>query len=114
MNDLVVSAADVLVPFLATGAAAVAAGTAQEAGAELYKSATSVIAKIRCWLRGTGRADVEAALHVALDEGVLSMADLRALYAAYEASRGTANVSIATINAKNSIVGNVRIERFEA
>lgn len=114
MSDLVVSAADALVPFLATGAAAVAAGTAQEAGAELYKSAMSVIEKIGRWLHGTDRADVEAALHAALDEGVLSTGDLRALRAAHEASLGTANVSVGTMNAKNNFVGNISIERFQA
>ena len=112
MSDLI-AAADALVPFLATGAGAVAAGTAEEAGAELYKSATSVIGKIRHRLRGTGRAEVEAALSDALDDGTLSTEDLRSLRAAFDASQGTTNITVGDVKAENSFIGkNITIDRF--
>lgn len=114
MSDLVTTAADALLPFVAAGASAVAAGSAEEAGRELFKAADSVLAKIRHRLGGTGKAQVEKALRDALADGLLTKGELEQLYIAYETYRSTTSIAVSQINAKNSFVGTTNIDKFQA
>jgi hypothetical protein len=99
MSDSISVAADAVVTFLAAGGGAVAAGAASEAGAELYKSTTSVAAKIGHRLRGrsVNRETVTAALQGALGDGELTMAEIERLDAATRSSGSTTRISIGQI-----------------
>jgi hypothetical protein len=114
MSELITAAADALLPFVAGGASAVAVGSAEEAGAELYKAATSVLAKIKHRLGGADRAHVEIAVRDALADGSLSEQELMHLRAAYESDRNTTNINVSRIKAKNSFVGTTNIDKFQA
>jgi hypothetical protein len=114
MSDLVITAADVLLPFVAAGASAVAAGSAEEAGRELYKAADSVLAKIRHRLGGKSKTQVEKALRDAMTDGLVTEGELEQLCTAYEAYRGTTSIAVSQINAKNSFVGTTNIDKFQA
>ncbi|MGH3263528.1 MAG: hypothetical protein ACRDNS_16210 [Trebonia sp.] len=108
MSDSISIAADALVAFLAAGGGAVAAGAAQEAGAELYKSTNSVAAKIIKRLHGRriDSATVVTALRDALDDGEITMADVDRIGAERRASAGTGTFSVGEVHANVSIVGN--------
>lgn len=114
MSDLVTAAADALLPFVAAGAGAVAAGSADQAGRELYKAADSVLTKIRHRLRGQARASVEKAVRDALAEGLITREELERLRIACESYRSATHITVAQVNAKNSFVGTTNIDKFEA
>ena len=113
MSDLVTVAADALLPFLAAGGAAVGAGAADQAGADLYKSATAILRKIRNRLRGAGKADIEAAIRDALAEGLVTRADLERLQSVYVLSQqNSPTVVVGSVNADISIVGKTKIGKL--
>jgi hypothetical protein len=107
MSDAISVAVDTLVPFLVAGGGAVAAGAASEAGAELYKSTTSVAAKIGKRLRGRSvdKETVTAALRGALDDGELTMAEIERISTLSRPSGNPAGISIGWIDSKQTFVG---------
>jgi len=113
MSDLVAVAADALLPFLAAGGAAVGGGAADQVGADLYKSATAILGKIKNRLRGVGKADIEAAIRDALAEDLVTLSDLRRLQSAYVLSqRNSPTVVVGSVNADASFVGNTKIGKL--
>lgn len=116
MSDAISVAADALVAFLAAGGGAVAAGAAGEAGAELYKSTSSVAAKIGKRLRGKSinKDTVAEALQGALDDGELTMEDVERLRPLFRApGRATNYVGEVKVNQGISVVGDgTRIDRL--
>lgn len=110
MSDLVTVTADALLPFLAAGGAAVGAGVADQAGSDLYKATTALLAKIRNRLRGTSKADLEAAVRDALADGSVTTQELEHLRTVYVRSKSNASsVIVGTVNAETSFVGNTEI-----
>jgi hypothetical protein len=107
MSDAVSVAADAVAAFLAAGGGAVAAGAASEAGAELYKSTSSVAAKISRRLRGRSvdKETVIAALHGALDDGELTMAEVERLSTVAREPANPAGIHIGRIHSKQTFVG---------
>jgi hypothetical protein len=108
MNDVISVAADALLPILAAGGGAVASGAANEAGTELYKAATSVIAKIVNLVRGIGKPDlskteVMSAIRAALDDGSLTMTEIDRLCSAY---RTSPDYYVGSVKADNVFIGN--------
>jgi flavin-binding protein dodecin len=113
MGDLVSTAADVLMPFLAAGGAAVGAGVADQAGSELYKSAIGVIKKIKDRLCGSSKADVETAIRDALADGSLTRRELQQLQVANTAAQNNASTTlVGSISAETSFVGNTNISEL--
>jgi hypothetical protein len=115
-DDLITGAADALLLFVAD---ATAAGPARRIGAELHKAASSALAKIRYRLSGSDRAQVEVAVRGALIDGDISQEELADLIRAYESDEeidgaGTGSIVISQLNAKNSFVGRIDIENFQA
>jgi hypothetical protein len=111
MSDLVTVTADALLPFLAAGGAAVGAGAANQAGSDLYKSATAVLGKIRNRLRGAGKADLEAAIREALADGSVTIQELEGLRTAYVLSQEHASgVVVGNVSAETSFVGHTEIK----
>ncbi|NLT54420.1 MAG: hypothetical protein GXX79_07585 [Actinomycetales bacterium] len=116
MTQFVTDAATALLPFVGAGGAAVAAGTAEELGADLYRSATGLLGKLRDRLRGTAREDVEDALHSCLEDGTVEEEELRqftmlAKNVSVDASQATYQVG--TVEAKNVLFG-ATIDTFNA
>jgi hypothetical protein len=111
MGDLVVAAAEALVPFLAGGATAVATGTAEEAGSDLYRAATSLVGKIRNRLHGAEAPEVEAVLRSALAEGVIAEEELERVTSAARAEQA---IHIGKVKGKNVFIGTTKIDKFEA
>lgn len=110
MSDLVSTAADALLPFLATGGAAIGTGMADQAGSDLYNSALRVIKKIKERLRGYGKADVEAAIREALADGSLSKGELQQLRAHSLAQNNASGTTVVgSVEADTSFVGNTNI-----
>lgn len=110
MSDLVSTAADALLPFLATGGAAIGAGVADQAGSDLYKSAMRIIKKIKERLRGYSKADVEAAIREALANGSLSKGELQQLRAHSLAQTNASTTTVVgSVEADTSFVGNTNI-----
>jgi hypothetical protein len=112
MSDLVAVAADALLPFLAAGAGAVGAGAADQAGADLYKSATGVLGKLGKRLRGVGKADIEATIREALEEGLVTRSDLERLQTAYLLARNNSSIVVGKVDADTSFVGNTKIGKL--
>jgi hypothetical protein len=109
MSDSISVAADALVTFLAAGGGAVAAGAAQEAGAEATKALTSVAAKLGKRLRGQAvdKDTVTTALREAVDAGEVTMAEVEQVRAARVGFSGSASYYIGTIDVEGiSVVGN--------
>jgi hypothetical protein len=111
MSDLVVAAAEALVPFLTGGATAVATGTAEEAGSDLYRAATSLAGKIRNRLRGRDAHEVQAVLESALAEGIIVEEDLERVASAAQAE---AAIHVGKVKAKNVFIGTTNIDKFKA
>lgn len=111
MSDLVMVAAEALVPFLAGGATAVASGTAEEAGSDLYRAATSLVGKIRNRLHGTEAPEIEEVLRSALAEGVIAEKELELVASAAQAEYA---IRVDKVKAKNVFIGRTKIDRFEA
>lgn len=107
MSDSINVAADALVTFLAAGSGAVAAGAAQEAGAEATKALTSVAAKLGKRLRGQAvdKDTVTTALREAVDAGEVTMAEVEQVRAAGPSPDGGATFSIGKIDAKAVLMG---------
>ena len=114
MSELITSAAQALLPFVAGGAGAVAVGSAEEAGADLYRAATAILAKLRHRLLGEDVKQVEAALSQAMAEGLVTPEELRRLREAADAVRGSATINVGTIQAKTSLVGDIDIGTLNA
>lgn len=109
MSELVQAAAEILVPFVGAGAGAVAGGSAEEAGADLYRLATGVIAKLGHRLKGRTAKDLEAAIDEALAGDVVSQAELQDLVRAAQAPVvGAVDIR----KAKNVFVGTTHIGTF--
>jgi hypothetical protein len=111
MGDLVVAAAEALVPFLAGGATAVATGTAEEAGSDLYRAAMTLLGKIRSRLHGTEPPEVQAALRSALAEGVIVEEELELVASAAQAEQ---SIHIGRVKGKNVFIGTTKIDKFDA
>jgi hypothetical protein len=116
MSDVIGIAADALVPILAAGGGAVATGAAGEAGSELYKAAASVIAKIGRRLHGrkTTKAEVAEALQSAIDDGDLTVDEVKRLCLAYRGSgSGSGNTAtnlVGEAHAEILLIGTNTIE----
>ena len=109
MTDLVTQAAEVLGPYLATGAGTAASGLAESAGKKLSASVVAKISGLR--LRPKDGAlslgEIEDALRGALAEGSIGMDDLQSIVLGlrvdrHDGNRGTiihdSTVHIGTIN----------------
>jgi hypothetical protein len=114
VSELLTAASQALLPFVAAGAGAVAVGTAEEAGAELYRAATSLLSRIRHRLAGQERVDIEVALRDALHDGSVTEDDLVHLRNVHEAYQQAVHIHVKRIDAKNAFLGTTNIRNFEA
>ena len=114
MSDAISVAADAVVAFLAAGGGTVAAGAASEAGAELYRSTSSVAAKIGHRLRGRSadKETVTAALQGALDEGELTMPEVERLSTAARESDNLGGIYIGRIDGTAIVGRRIDIKRL--
>jgi hypothetical protein len=114
MTALVQATADIIVPVLAGGAGAVVSGAADEAGAELYRAVSRVVNRVRHLFAGSDTPSVVSGLTAGLQEGLINENDLRAVAEAHSAYIASVHYSVGSIEAKNSFVGETRIQTFNA
>lgn len=112
MSDPLVSVAETLIPFLAGGATAVAAGTSEGPGVDLCRAVSFLVGKLRDRIRGTDTSEVRAVLEAALAEGVITEADLLRVWSSTPGSRTTIRVD--EVKVENSPSDTTNIDTFKA